>query len=126
MAIVGLGMDATDIPRIEAAIARYGQRFLNRILTEHEQAYCARLRFPAPSVAGRFAAKEAGMKAIGTGHSRGVLWREIEVIRRGGPPLLQFHGAARRHFDALGAKRAFLTITHADTLALAHVILVDD
>jgi holo-[acyl-carrier protein] synthase len=124
MRIVGLGMDATDIPRIAAAIERYGDRFLTRILTEHEQEYCRRQRNPAPSVAGRFAAKEAGMKAIGTGHSQGVLWRDIEVIRRGGPPQLQFHGAAGRKFAELGAQQAFLTITHADTLALAHVILV--
>ena len=126
MRIVGIGMDATDIPRISAAIERYGDRFHTRILTDGEHAYVRRHRDPAPSEAGRFAAKEAGMKAIGTGHSAGVLWRDIELIRRGGPPQLAFHGAARRHFEALGAKQAFLTITHADTLALAHVILVAD
>jgi holo-[acyl-carrier protein] synthase len=126
MHIVGLGMDATEVPRIAASIERYGDRLLRRILTEHEYAYCTRHRFPAPHVAGRFAAKEAGMKAIGTGHTQGVLWRDIEVIRRGGPPQLQFHGAARRHFERLGATKAFLTITHAETLALAHVILVGD
>jgi holo-[acyl-carrier protein] synthase len=126
MRIVGLGIDATDIPRIAAAIERYGERLLTRILTEHEQAYCRRLRDPAPSVAGRFAAKEAGMKAIGTGHSAGVLWRDIEVVRQVGPPQLQFHGAARRHFEQLGAKQAFLSITHAEAIALAHVILMGD
>ncbi len=126
MRIVGIGMDATEIPRIEKTIERYGERFLHRILTDHEYAYCMRRRFPAPHVAGRFAAKEAGMKAIGTGQSQGVLWRDVEVIRRGGPPQLQFHGAAGGHFTRLGATRAFLTITHADTLALAHVILVAD
>ena len=124
MTIVGVGMDATDIPRIADAIARYGDRFLQRILTDEERAYCLRRRDPTPHVAGRFAAKEAGMKAIGTGHSRGVLWRDIEVVRRGGPPQLRFHGAAAEHFAALGAERAVLTITHAQTLALAHVILL--
>jgi len=124
MTIVGLGLDATDIPRIAASIERFGERFLRRILTDQELAYCLRRRNPAPHVAGRFAAKEAGMKAIGTGHSRGVLWHDIEVIRRGGPPQLAFHRAAAQHFRALGAERAFLTITHSETLALAHVILV--
>ena len=126
MRIVGIGMDACEIPRIEKTIERYGERFLRRILTDHEYMYCTRRRFPAPHVAGRFAAKEAGMKAIGTGQSQGVLWRDVEVVRRGGAPQLQFHGAARGHFERLGATRAFVTITHAETLALAHVILVGD
>src|SRR5262245_4254017 len=101
MTIVGIGLDATDIPRIAATIERYGNRFLSRILTPDELAYCLRRRDPTPHVAGRFAAKEAGMKAIGTGHSRGVLWRDIEVVRRGGPPQLRFHGAAGEHFTRL-------------------------
>ena len=126
MRIIGIGMDATEVPRIAAAIARYGDRFQHRILSDHEYAYCMRRRFAAPHVAGRFAAKEAGMKAIGTGQSQGVLWRNVEVIRHGGPPQLQFHGAAMGHFERLGATKAFLTITHTDTLALAHVILVAD
>jgi holo-[acyl-carrier protein] synthase len=126
MTIVGIGMDATDLPRIAAAMERYGERFLSRILTDEELAYCRRRKDPVPHVAGRFAAKEAGMKAIGTGHSQGVLWRDIEVFRRGGPPQLRFHGAAGRHFTRLGAKRALLTITHAQTVAIAHVILVGD
>jgi holo-[acyl-carrier protein] synthase len=126
MRIVGIGMDATDIPRIAAAIERFGDRFLTRILTEHELAYCRGAGTPRSMSPGRFAPKEAGMKAIGTGHSRGVLWREIEVVRHDGPPTLRFHGAALRHFQALGATRALLTITHSDTLALAHVILTAD
>lgn len=126
MRIVGIGMDACEVPRIEKTIERYGERFLRRILTDHEYAYCMRKRFPAPSVAGRFAAKEAGMKAIGTGQSQGVLWRDIEIVRHGGAPQLVFHGAARQHFARLGATTGFVTITHAETLALAHVILVGD
>ena len=124
MTIVGIGMDATDLPRIAAVMERYGDRFLSRILTDEELAYCRRRKDPLPHVAGRFAAKEAGMKAIGTGHSHGVLWRDIEVFRRGGPPQLWFHGAAAEHFRRLGAERALLTITHAQTIAMAHVILV--
>jgi len=126
MHIVGIGMDATEVPRIAASIERFGERLLRRILTEHEYQYCTRRRFPAPHVAGRFAAKEAAMKALGTGLAHGVAWRDVEVVRRGGPPQLQFHGAARGHFERLGATKAFLTITHAETLALAHVILVGD
>src|SRR6187431_1184192 len=102
MNILGLGFDATDIPRIASTVERYGDRFLHRVFTEGEIAYCTRRRNPAPHLAGRFAAKEAAMKALGTGHSRGVLWRDIEVIRRGGPPQLQFHGGAGRRFAAMG------------------------
>lgn len=126
MTIVGLGMDATEVPRIADALERYGERFLRRVFTDREIAYCMRRKHPAPHLAGRFAAKEAGMKAIGTGHAFGVLWRDLEVVRVGGPPQLAFHNAASTHFARLGATRAMLTITHTDTLALAHVILVAD
>src|SRR5919199_2584118 len=94
MSIIGLGFDATDIPRVREVFARHGERFLQRVFTAEEIAYCTRQRDPVPSLAGRFAAKEAAMKALGTGHSRGVLWKDIEVIRRGGPPQLQLHGGA--------------------------------
>ena len=126
MTIVGVGVDATDIPRIAQAIERYGDRFLRRILTDHELAYCLSRRDPAPHVAGRFAAKEAGMKAIGTGHSQGVLWKDLEVFRQGGPPQLRFHNAAARHFQARGAVQALVTITHSRELALAQVLLLGD
>lgn len=124
MTIVGLGLDATEVPRVEAMLSQYGDRFLRRVFTQQEIDYCLRRRHPAPHLAGRFAAKEAGMKAIGTGHSRGVLWRDLEVVRHGGPPQLLFHNAAGEHFARLGAGRALLTITHTDTLALAHVLLL--
>lgn len=65
------------------------------------------------------------MKALGTGHTQNVLWRGVEVVRRGGPPRLEFHGGARRRFDAMGAKRSLLTITHSDALAIAQVMLFD-
>lgn len=117
-------MDATDIDRIGATIARYGDRFLRRIFTEGEIAYAMRRRRPAPHLAGRFAAKEAAMKALGTGHSQGVLWRDIEVVRHGGPPQLRFHGGAARRLAALEANASLLTITHSETLALAQVMLL--
>jgi holo-[acyl-carrier protein] synthase len=96
MNIIGLGIDATDIPRVADVFKRYGDRFLRRVFTEEEIAYCTRRRNPVPHLAGRFAAKEACMKALGTGHSRGVLWKDIEVVRRGGPPQLRLHGGAAR------------------------------
>jgi holo-[acyl-carrier protein] synthase len=124
MNIIGTGIDATDIPRIERAIARYGDRFLHRVFTEREIAYCSAKYHSAPSYAGRFAAKEAGMKALGTGHTQQVLWKDIEVIRGDGPPRLEFHGGALRRFHELGATSSFLSITHADTLAVAQVLLL--
>ena len=126
MGIIGLGFDATDIPRVRDAVERYGHRFLQRVFTEAEIAYCTRQRDPAPSLAGRFAAKEAAMKALGTGHSRGVFWKDIEVIRHGGPPQLRLTGGALRRFEAMNARRSLLTITHADTLAMAQVLLMDE
>jgi holo-[acyl-carrier protein] synthase len=122
--IIGLGLDATDIERIAETIERYGDRFLRRVFTEREVAYCTRRRVPAIHFAGRFAAKEAAMKALGTGHSQGVMWRDVEVVRRGGPPQLQLHGGAAKRFAALGGQSSLLTITHSDTLALAQVLLM--
>jgi len=122
--IIGLGLDATEIDRIAATIERYGDRFLRRIFTDGEIAYCARRRVPAIHFAGRFAAKEAGMKALGTGHSQNVLWRDVEVIRHGGPPQLQFHGGAARRFAAMDARTSLLSITHTEALAFAQVLLV--
>jgi len=124
MNIIGIGMDATEIDRIEAAVARFGDRFLHRLFTEGEIAYATRRRNPAPHLAGRFAAKEAAMKALGTGHSQGVLWRDIEVVRAGGPPQLRFHGGAARRFERMNARGSLLTITHSETLAIAQVMLL--
>lgn len=126
MNIVAIGLDATDIPRVEETVRRFGDRFLQRVFTAGEIAYCLRHRHPAPHLAARFAAKEAAMKALGTGRSQGVLWRDIEVVRRGGPPQLRFHGTAAARFTSLGATRAMLSLTHADALALAQVLLVND
>src|SRR2546428_10664926 len=121
--IIGLGLDATDIERIAATIERYGERFVHRIFTDGEVAYCTRRRLPAIHFAGRFAAKEAAMKALGTGHSQGVVWRDIEVVRRGGPPQLRLHGGAHRRLEAMGGETSLVTITPTDDLALAEVLL---
>jgi len=125
--IIGLGLDATDIPRIAATIERYGERFTHRIFTEAEVAYCMRRHDPAIHFAGRFASKEAAMKALGTGHSQGVLWRDVEVVRHPGrPPKLQLHGGAAARFTKIGGRSSQLTITHSDTLALAQVIILGE
>jgi holo-[acyl-carrier protein] synthase len=124
--IIGLGLDATDIHRITATIERYGDRFVERIFTAGEIAYSRRRRRPAIHFAGRFAAKEAAMKALGTGHSRGVLWRDVEVVRRGGPPQLQFHGGAGRRFKEMGGHSSLLTITHSESLAMAQVMILGE
>jgi holo-[acyl-carrier protein] synthase len=122
--IIGLGLDATDIDRIADTIERYGERFLRRVFTDGEVAYCTRRKVPAIHFAGRFAAKEAAMKALGTGHSQGVLWRDVEVVRRGGPPKLELHGGAARRFTSMGGGSTLLTITHSDALAMAQVIIL--
>lgn len=122
--LIGIGIDMEDVERVDALLRRYGDRFLERVFTEREVAYCRRRRFPAQHLAGRFAVKEAAMKALGTGHSHGVLWRDVEVVREHGPPRLDFGGGARRRFDRLGASRALVSITHTRRLAMAQVVLL--
>ena len=124
--IIGLGLDATDIERIADTLERYGDRFLHRIFTEGEVAYCTRRRVPAIHLAARFASKEAAMKALGLGW-RGLAFRDIEVGRdERGKPLLAFHGAARRRADALRVRAAEVTITHGRDVAAAVVALLTE
>ena len=121
--IVGLGLDIAEIDRIEAAVTRYGAPFLERIFTSREAAYCESHKNKFERYAARFAAKEAAMKALGTGWRRGVRWRDIEVARDpSGKPTLHLEGAARQIADGLGVKNISLTITHSGNLALAEVI----
>jgi holo-[acyl-carrier protein] synthase len=124
MNVLGIGIDATDIPRVAEMFARYGDRFLRRVFTDGEIAYCTRHRDPAPHLAGRFAAKEAAMKALGTGHAAGVLWHDVEVVRDGGPPQLLLHGGAAARARTLLVVRSLVTITHAEAVAVAQVMLV--
>jgi holo-[acyl-carrier protein] synthase len=126
MEIIGVGLDATEIARVADTIDRYGDRFLRRVFTDGEVAYCQHKRDFASSYAARFAAKEAAMKALGTGHSRGVYWTGIEVVRRHGPPRLLFHGGAAARFKAMGGTSSLLTLTHSRDLAIAHVMLLRD
>lgn len=122
--IVGTGIDLVEIERIQRSVERFGQRFLNRLYTPAEQGYCLRKRKSVESLAARFAAKEAGAKALGTGISRGVNWLEIEVGREpGGRPTLRFHGRAAQMAERLGVTRAALSLTHTGSLAQASVVL---
>jgi holo-[acyl-carrier protein] synthase len=121
--IVGLGMDITEVDRMAAAISRRGRPFLQRVFTPAEIAYCEKHRNRAERFAGRFAAKEAAMKALGTGWARGVRWIDIEVVREpSGKPTLKLSGASRDIADRLGVKNIAVTITHDGNTALAQVV----
>ena len=121
--IVGLGADIAEIDRIEAAIARHGRAFIARIFTPQEIAYCERHRARGERYAARFAAKEATMKALGTGWSRGVRWVDIEVTRlASGQPTIELHGAARQHAERMGVSRIHVSLTHSGNIAFAEVI----
>src|SRR4051812_34498754 len=122
--IVGTGVDLAEVPRIEASIARYGAKFIQRIYTPAEIAYVERKANRFERYAARFAAKEAGMKAIGTGWRRGVTWQDFEVANLpSGKPTLRLHGAAAVFAERLGVKTIALSITHTAELGMAHVIL---
>jgi holo-[acyl-carrier protein] synthase len=122
--LIGTGVDLIEIERIAQSIERYGERFLQRIYTAQEIAYCSRKRANAESYAARFAAKEAGAKALGTGISRGVTWNELQVIREpGGRPTLELTGRAQLLAQQLGVKTISLSITHSRNLALATVMM---
>src|ERR1039457_4760870 len=108
--IIGTGVDIAEVARIRESMERFGERKANR----------------CESYAARFAAKEAGMKALGTGWSHGVRWRDIEVVRaKGQRPTIQFHGEAAAIAAKLGTKNISLSLTHTSEQALAHVILED-
>ncbi|HSY13379.1 MAG TPA: holo-[acyl-carrier-protein] synthase [Verrucomicrobiae bacterium] len=122
--IVGTGIDIAEVDRIAHSIERFGRRFVERIFTPGEIRYCESKANKAERYAGRFAAKEAGMKAIGTGWNRGVTWRDVEVQRApGSRPTIVFHGKAAEFFQKLGAARAHLSITHTKDSAMAFVVL---
>ena len=122
--IVGTGVDLAEVGRIEASIKRFGDRFVRRIYTPLEIAYAERKANRYERYAARFAAKEAGMKAIGTGWKHGVRWRDFEVVNLpSGKPTLRFYGKAAEFAEQLGVKSVALSITHTKATALAHVIL---
>jgi holo-[acyl-carrier protein] synthase len=124
--VLGLGTDLIETERMQASIDRFGERFLERVFTSGEIAYCVRKKQAAESFAARFAAKEAGAKALGTGISHGVSWKEIEVTREPGQrPMLHFSGRAAELAEAMGVRRIQLSLTHSRGLAMAVVIVED-
>jgi holo-[acyl-carrier protein] synthase len=124
--IVGTGVDLAEVPRIRASIERFGSRFIDRIFTPAEIAYVESKANRYQRYAARFAAKEAGMKAIGTGWRHGVTWRDFEVANLpSGKPTLKLHGVAARVAERLRVRSVSLSITHTAELGMAHVILED-
>ncbi|HYY69190.1 MAG TPA: holo-[acyl-carrier-protein] synthase [Terriglobales bacterium] len=124
--IVGTGIDIVEVPRIGAAVERFGERFLNRVFTASEVRYCRSKQNVIERFAARFAAKEAGFKAIGTGWRQGVTWKDVEVGREpGGRPTICFSGRAAEFAAKLGMRRASLSLSHTPAQAIAHVILED-
>jgi holo-[acyl-carrier protein] synthase len=122
--LLGTGVDLIEVERVAQSIERFGERFLNRIYTPREIAYCNSKRRGAESFAARFAAKEAGAKALGTGMNFGVSWKEIEVARAlTGRPSLELSGRARHIADRLGVRTISVSLTHTAQIAMAMVIM---
>jgi len=122
--IVGTGVDIAEVARIRTAVERFGERFLKRVFTQEEIRYCTSKINTDERLAARFAAKEAAMKAIGTGLRRGVTWQDVEVVRQlGGRPGLRLTGKAQEFAAALGCTRIHLSLSHTEDLSIAHVIL---
>src|SRR5215813_14852066 len=118
-----MGVDLAEVDRIRAAIERHGETFLRRVYTPAEREYCEGFRNKYERYAGRFAAKEAAMKALGTGWRRGVRWVDFEVVREtGGRPTIALHGEAAKIASQMGVQRVSLSITHTEAQALAQVI----
>jgi holo-[acyl-carrier protein] synthase len=124
--VIGIGTDIIEIARIERSVERFGDAFLERVFTAGEIAYCQRKRNAAESLAARFAAKEAGAKALGTGISRGVSWREFEVRRDPGQrPELHLSGRAAEIASRLGIRHISLSLTHSRSISMAVVVAED-
>ena len=122
--ILGIGTDLAEVRRIRESIERFGDRFLNRVYTEGERAYAASKANAAERFAARFAAKEAGMKAIGTGWRRGVTWKDFEVANEfSGRPVLRLSGVAEKVAASMGVERISISLTHTSEMAFAVVIL---
>jgi holo-[acyl-carrier protein] synthase len=119
MPTAAIGIDIIEIARVGQALSRHGQRFLDRVYTPIEIAFC---RGRVPELAARFAAKEAVMKALGTG-VRGIAWREVEVLpNRRGKPLIYLHGKAADRARAIGLKGIDVSLTHSQEFAIAAVV----
>ena len=122
--IVGIGIDRIEIDRVRTAWRRHGERFHRRVYTDDEWCYCLSRPDPASSLAARFAAKEATMKAMGRGWEGGIRFRQIEITRNSaGAPGVRFHGAALDYSRSLGAGHSHVSLTHDRTHAMALVVI---
>ncbi len=123
MSVVGLGLDLVEVQRIRALLEKSGDRFKERVFTEGEMDYCDSCADAAMHYAARFAAKEAVAKALGTGFSSGVGWKDIEVLRSpGGAPSIRLHAGAIKVADGLGVRRWMLSLTHTGSAAAASAV----
>lgn len=121
--IAAIGVDLVEVQRIELSIQRFGERFLKRVFTDAERQYCESKANASERFAARFAAKEAAMKALGTGWTGGVTWRDLEVARApSGKPSLVLHGIAKQRASELGFRRLELSLTHTHEYAMAQVV----
>jgi holo-[acyl-carrier protein] synthase len=124
VSVRGIGIDIVQVQRIRDSLERFGRRMEARLFTEGELEYCRRHKDPLPHLAARFAAKEAASKALGTGMSEGIGFKQIEVLQPGGQvPRLLFHGAALLRYQHLACTHSHLTIAHDAGLAVACVVL---
>ena len=123
VSIVGIGVDIIEIERVRLAAERGGDRFVQRVFTKSEAAYCLARRYPARHLAARFAAKEAVIKALRVPPGLGWLWREIEVVRVEGPPSIRLSGRALERARALHVAASHLSMAHSDAHAVAMVVL---
>ncbi len=126
-AVKGIGVDLVRIARVRQLIDRWDQRFLSRVFTPEELSYCLQRKRPEEHLAARFAAKEAALKALGTGLSLGVRWKEIEVRRdRGEAPTIHFSGRMRHLSEERGTTGNLVSLTHDGEYAMAQVLLVGE
>ena len=121
--VEALGIDIIEVNRIKKALERWGKRFLERVYTPKELAYCLKKRYPEGSLGGRFAAKEAVMKALGTGLSSGVSWKDIEIVNnRKGKPEVFLYGKTKK---MLGKRKVLISISHTKENAIAQAIIIE-
>jgi holo-[acyl-carrier protein] synthase len=124
MSILGIGVDLVEIERIQNSLDRFGERFMKRVFTDGEIAYCQSMRFPAYHFAARFAAKEAVSKAFGTGIGKVMGWRDIDVHKKGtGEPFLVLHGGANNLARDRGMKSSWISLSHTDHHAMAMIVI---
>ena len=122
--IVGIGVDIVDVGRVKDLLERYRERFVRRVFTEAEARYAGRSVREAERLAGRFAVKEAVLKAFGTGKSQGILWRDVETVRGAmGKPEVKLYNKANNYMKKIKGKRIHVSITHDGGKAVAFVII---